>query len=625
MHQEAVVALSVIGIVAILCQWFAWWIKLPAIVFLLIAGIVLGPLTGWLNPEALFGDLLFPMVSLAVAVILFEGSLTLKFEDIRGLQKVVRNILTAGVLITWVSIAVATHFLLEFSWGLSILFGAIMVVTGPTVIVPMLRTVRPNAKIANVLRWEGIVIDPLGAILAVLVFEVLLSIQLQGHASVAHTIYMFGKTVAVGVVTGAIAGYLFGIVLRKHWLPEYLHNVATLALVFATFAVSNEISEESGLLTVTVLGIWLANMKNVPVYDILNFKEDLSILLISGLFILLAARLDFGSFQQLGLGAVMLFLFIQFIARPLKVFLTTIGSDLSWQEKAMISWIGPRGIVAAAVTALFALRLQDIGMENAELLVPLAFAIIIGTVLVQGSTAKFLANRLGVAEPDDSGFLIIGANSVARVIAKALKDNGFRTKLTDGSWTNVKEARMKGLDTYFGNAVSEHADRHLDLIGLGQVLALTPQSELNALAGLRYKTEFGSNHVYFLTTDKEKDKERSETKSRKAVSHDSHVLFGNEITYAKLASLIARGAKIRQTKLTENFGFEDYLQQHGRRVTPLFAFNARKRLRFFTAAETLQPETGWTIVSLVQDDSDVAQAEPPLNGNGNLDENRLPS
>jgi NhaP-type Na+/H+ or K+/H+ antiporter len=624
MNQEAVVALSVIGIVAILCQWFAWWIKLPSILFLLIAGIVLGPLTGWLDPEALFGDLLFPMVSLAVAVILFEGSLTLKFEDIRGLQKVVRNILTIGVVITWFLIAIATHFLLDFSWGLSILFGAIMVVTGPTVIVPMLRTVRPNSTISNILRWEGIVIDPLGAILAVLVFEALLSIQMQGHASVAHTIYMFGKTIAAGVIIGAIAGYLFGIVLRRHWLPEYLHNVSTLALVFGTFALSNEISEESGLLTVTVLGIWLANMKNVSVDNILDFKEDLSILLISGLFILLAARLNFDSFQQLGLGAVLLFLFIQFIARPVKVFLSTIGSELTWQEKTMISWIGPRGIVAAAVTALFALRLQDIGMENADLLVPLAFAIIIGTVVLQGSTAKFIANWLGVAEPDDSGFLIIGANPVARVIAKALKDNDFRIRLTDASWSNVKEARMSGLDTYYGNAVSEHADRHLDLIGLGQVLALTPQSELNALAGMRYKTEFGSNHVYFLSTDKEKDKDSSDIKSRQAVSHDSHVLFGDDITYAKLASLISRGAKIKQTKLTENFSFDDYLQQYGRRVTPLFAFNPRKRLRFFTAAQTPSPETGWTIVSLIQDDSDLEQVENQNNDSDNLDENRLP-
>jgi NhaP-type Na+/H+ or K+/H+ antiporter len=550
MHQEAVIALSVIGIVAIFCQWFAWWVKLPAIVFLLIAGIILGPLTGWLNPGQLFGELLFPMVSLAVAIILFEGSLTLKFHEIRGLQKVVRNMLTIGVAITWASITLATHYLLDFAWSLSLLFGAMMVVTGPTVIVPMLRTVRPNATISNILRWEGIVIDPLGAILAVLVFEVILSMQLQGHASVGHTVYMFGQTLVLGSAIGGIAAYLFGLVLRKHLMPEYLHNVATLCLVFGVFALSNHLSEESGLLAVTVMGIWLANMKNVPVEDILDFKESLSILLISGLFILLAARLEFEQFEALGMGALVVFLLIQFVIRPIKVFVSTIGSDLTWQEKTLISWIGPRGIVAAAVTALFAIRLQEIGVEHAELLVPLAFTIIIGTVILQGATAKFIAQKLGVANPDDSGFLIIGANPTAIVIAKALNDNGYRTRLTDSSWTNAKAARMEGLDTYYGNAVSDHADRHLDLVGLGQVLTLTPQKELNALAGLRFRSEFGSNHVYTLGTEIEKEKDGTEQKSRTKATHGYHVLFGNDITFSKLASLIAQGAKAKRKKLS---------------------------------------------------------------------------
>lgn len=601
MHQESIIALSAIGLIAIFCQWFSWWMKLPAIVFLLIAGIVLGPVTGWLNPEALFGDLFFPLVSLSVSVILFEGSLTLKFEDIRELQKVVRNILTLGVAITWTSIAIATHILLQFNWPLSILFGAIMVVTGPTVIVPMLRTVRPNAKIANILRWEGIVIDPLGAILAVLVFEVILAIQVQGHASISHTLYLFAQTLLIGSLNGAVSGYLFGIVLRKHLLPEYLHNVATLSFVFATFTFSNTLSEESGLLAVTVMGIWLANMKNVIVEDILDFKESLSILLISGLFILLAARLDFALFQQLGVPAFFLFLFIQFIARPLKIFISTIGSDLSWQEKALISWIGPRGIVAAAVSALFAIRLQENGFEQADLLVPLAFTIIIGTVLLQGGSAKFIAKQLGVAEPDDSGFLIIGANSVARTIAKALNDTGYRTRLTDPSWSNVKEARMAGLDTYYGNAVSEHADRHLDLIGIGGILTLTPQNELNALAGMRYRSEFGNNRVFYLSTDKDKDS-REQT-SRFHVNIESNILFGQDITFAKLASLIAKGAKAKQTKLSENFNYEDYLKQYGKRATPLFACDSRKRLHFFTTNEALSPETDWTLVSLVQEES----------------------
>lgn len=607
MHQEAVIALSVIGIVAIFCQWFAWWVKLPAIVFLLIAGIILGPLTGWLNPGQLFGDLLFPMVSLAVAIILFEGSLTLKFHEIRGLQKVVRNMLTIGVAITWASITLATHYILDFAWSLSLLFGAMMVVTGPTVIVPMLRTVRPNATISNILRWEGIVIDPLGAILAVLVFEVILSMQLQGHASVGHTVYMFCQTLVVGSAIGGVAAYLFGLVLRKHLMPEYLHNVATLCLVFGVFALSNHLSEESGLLAVTVMGIWLANMKNVPVEDILDFKESLSILLISGLFILLAARLEFQQFEALGVGALVVFLLIQFVIRPFKVFVSTIGSDLSWQEKTLISWIGPRGIVAAAVTALFAIRLQEIGVEHAELLVPLAFTIIIGTVILQGATAKFIAQKLGVANPDDSGFLIIGANPTAIVIAKALNENGYRTRLTDSSWTNAKAARMEGLDTYYGNAVSDHADRHLDLIGLGQVLTLTPQKELNALAGLRFRSEFGSNHVYTLGTEIEKEKDGTEQKSRTKATHGYHVLFGNDITFSKLASLIAQGAKAKRTKLSESFDYEAYKEQYGKRATPLFAINDKKRLYFFTASDSIVPEQGWTIVALVQEDKEKEQ------------------
>ncbi|PHS24660.1 MAG: sodium:proton antiporter [Methylophaga sp.] len=598
MEHHAVIALSVIGVVATLCQWFAWWVKLPAIVFLLLAGLVLGPLTGWLDPDALFGDLLFPIVSLCVAIILFEGSLTLRFDQIRDLQKVVRNLLTFGVLIIWAIIAVATHYLLHFTWELSLLFGALMVVTGPTVIVPMLRTVRPNAKISNILRWEGIAIDPIGAILAVLVFEFILSGQNEAATSLGHTFFIFGKTLAVGTAIGATAGYLLGLILRKHLLPEYLHNVATLTLVFAVFALSNYLTEESGLLTVTVMGIWLANMKDVSVEDILDFKESLSILLISGLFILLAARLDFAQFEAIGIAGILLFLIIQFIARPIKVFLCTLGSDLTWQEKTLLSWIGPRGIVAAAVSALFSLRLQDLGVAQADLLVPLAFTIIIGTVFLQGATAKFLANKLGVAEPDDKGFLIIGANLVARTIASALNNNGYRTRLTDNSWTNITAARMAGFDTYYGNAVSSHADRHLDLIGLGQVLTLTPQKELNALAGLRYRSEFGSNHVFSLSTDKE-DKEQS---SRTNINHKAKVLFGDDVTYSKLASLISKGASTKQTNISENFSYQDYQQQYGKRAIPLFAFNAKSQLHFFTNGDELIPDADWIIISLIQDD-----------------------
>ena len=593
MNEYAVVALAGIGLLSLLCQWLAWWIKLPAILPLLIVGIVAGPVTGWLDPDILLGDLLFPVISLAVAVILFEGSLTLRFEEIRGLKLVVRNLVTFGAILGGAITAAATWLLLDFSFELSLLFGAVMVVTGPTVVIPMLRTVRPNAPVANILRWEGIVIDPLGALLAVLVFDAIISSQ-DGDAW-GHTLSVFFKIVLIGLLVGAVFGYLLGEVLRRYWLPEYLHNVATLAAVFGAFALSDTLQSEAGLLTVTVMGMWLANMKNVPVKDILHFKESLSVLLISALFILLAARIDFAQFQALGWGALGVFIAIQFIARPANVMLSTLGSSLKWQERVLIAWIGPRGIVAAAISALFALRLQSAGYEDAALLVPLTFMIIIGTVVLQSTTARPLARWLGVVEPEPRGLLLIGANAVARTIAAALKDRGIHTVVADANWENIQKARMQGLQTYYGNPISEHADRHLDLIGIGRVVGLSPQGDLNVLAGLRYRAEFGKNAVFALQTSAEKT---ASDKHRVATHQRGYTLFGNGTSYAQLASLISQGAGIRSTQLSESFTFENYLARN-KRAIPMFAISPKGRLHIFTAEKQVRPETGWTVLGLI--------------------------
>ena len=596
MNEHIMLLLAGIGLIAIVCQWFAWWVKLPAILFLLLAGIVAGPVSGWLDPDLLFGDLLFPFVSLSVAVILFEGGLTLRFHEIQGLQQVVRNLVSTGMIVTWLIVTVATHLLLGFDWNLSFLFGAVMVVTGPTVIIPLLRTVRPNAKIANILRWEGIVIDPIGALLAVLVFEFIISGQ--GGNALTHTLVTFGRVLMVGFAMGAAGGYLLGLVLRHHLLPEYLHNVATLTVVFGVYAYSNAIAEESGLLTVTVMGIWLANMKQVPMKDILHFKESLSVLLISGLFILLAARIELEQFAQLGWGAIALFITIQFIARPAKVFVSTLGSTLDWQERILLAWIGPRGIVAAAITALFAIRLQQQGHEGAELLVPLAFTIIIGTVVLQSATAGILARLLEVAEPEPKGFLIIGANSFARAIGRVLKKHGFRAVLTDTNWKHIKDARVKdGLDTFYGNPVSEYADRHLNLVGIGRMLGLSRQADLNALAALKYRPEFGRKGIYTLQSSA--DVKKSE-KLIVSGEHRGYVLFGEDITYSKLASLMSKGAEIRSTLLTEEFDFDVYRKKYGNRAIPLFALTPKGKLECFVVGGKLTPQPGWTVIGLIQ-------------------------
>lgn len=595
MHEHILIALAGIGLIGITSQWLSWWLKLPAILFLLIGGIIAGPITGWLEPDTLFDDLLFPFVSLAVAVILFEGSLTLKFEQIRGLQQVVINLVSVGMLVTWAVTATATYLLLDIGWELALLFGAITVVTGPTVIIPMLRTVRPNSRLTNILRWEGIVIDPIGALLAVLVFNFI--ITGQGSDALGSTLLGFGTILVVGIVMGAVPGYLLGLLLRHHLLPEYLHNLTTLTLVFAVFVISNSLYHESGLLAVTVMGLWLANMKGVHIHDILSFKESLSLLFISGLFIILAARLDLNALIELGWPALFVLLAIQFIARPLKVLVSTFRSSLNWRERSLLGWIAPRGIVAAAVSALFALRLQQEGMNEAAILVPLTFMVIIGTVVLQSATARLFAIWLGVAEPEPRGFLIIGANPVARAIGQALQEQEFNVLLTDTTWENIRAARMAGLPTYYGNPISAHADQCLDLVGIGRMLALSPMADVNVLAGLRFRREFGLGSIYTLQTAQEKD---APDKLIAAEEHRGYRLFGEDVTFSKLSSLLSQGAEIHDTRLGDDFSFEDFKNKYGKRATPLFAIDPRSRIQVFVVDGKLAPDTDWVVLSLIE-------------------------
>ncbi len=598
MTENLMLAIAVIGILGSMAQWLAWWMKLPSILLLLLLGIVLGkPVSGLIDPDLLFGDLLFPMVSLAVSVILFEGALTLNFRQIKGLESVVRRMVTVGMLVTWLTIAVATHWILDLPWLLSLLFGSLVVVTGPTVIVPMLRILKLNKKVSNVLRWEGIVIDPLGALLAVLVFNFIISSE-GGAQGLFEVALDFGWILMVCCVLGGVAGAFLGLVLRRHWLPEYLHNVFTLTLVFAVFALSDVLAHESGLLTVTIMGMWLANSKNTPIEDILNFKESLTVLLISGLFIILAARLDLDEFLKIGWWSLVILLVVQFVARPLKVFVSTWGSDLAFKEKIVLSWIAPRGIVAAAVSALFALKLEQQGYAEANLLVSLTFMVIIGTVVFQSATAGWLSKKLGVANPESKGILMVGSNPVAVAIAEALNKHGFECLLTDSHWRYIKEARMKDIKTYYGNVVSEHADQHLDLIGIGKLMAVSMNKDLNLLAATRYKNEFGVANIFVLNQE---EKNRDDHKHSVSKEGKARHLFTKDVTYAKLASLLSQGAQIKTTLLTEEFGYQQYLSQANKVIIPMFGVSPDgSELRVFTRKESIEKiNVDWKVIGLI--------------------------
>ncbi len=594
MDNNILLSIASIGVLGIACQWFAWWVRIPSILFLLTVGIIVGPVLNLINPDALFGNLLFPFISLSVAVILFEGSLTLKFEDIRGHGKIVSNLVSTGALITWLIIGYSTYHLLNLPIELAFLFGAIVVVTGPTVIIPMLRTVRPNTKVANVLRWEGIVIDPLGALLAVLVFDFIISGQ-QNNA-LGMIFLTFGKIIFSGLIIGFVSGWSIGELLRKQYVPQYLRNIFTLISVFAIFVISEMIESESGLLAVTVMGITMANMKDMDIDNILDFKESLSVLLISALFIILAARIELHELIHVGWPAIILLGIIIFVARPISVFTSSIGSDLTVNEKLMVSWIGPRGIIAAAISSLFALRLEDAGYSEAALIVPLTFVIIIGTVVIQSTTARYIADFLKVREPSPTGLLIIGAGNVARAIGKELQSHGFKTLLTDSTWENIRLARMEGLETYFGNPVSEHADRNLNLIGLGKLLAMSGRLNLDTLACLRFKSEFGKKNIYELKTTREK---HTEDKHIVSTKHRGYELFTEDADYGNLAYRLRNQAEIKSTQLSDEFTFEQYLKKYEKGIVPMFAIDDKKRLHVFVVNGEMKPEANWIIIAMI--------------------------
>ncbi len=593
MAEQILIGIAGIVILGVGAQWLAWRLRVPSILLLLVFGFVAGPVTGFLDPDALLGELLVPIVSISVAIILFEGGLSLRFSEIRKVSSVVRNLTTVGILITWAIGAAAARFFLELDLPLAVLLGAIAALTGPTVIIPLLRHVRPTSSLGSILKWEGILNDPIGAMLAVLVFQAILAGGLREATALALT--GFFKTVSVGVLVGAAGAGLIVLLLRRYWIPDFLHNAVSLMMVVGAFTFSNSLQSESGLLAVTVMGVALANQKVVTVGHILEFKENLRVLLISCLFILLAARLKASYVIQVGTGIVAFLGVLMVVARPLVVAVSTLGSSLKLREKAFLSWVAPRGIVAAAVASVFALRLAEAGYPEAERLVPLTFMVITGTVAVYGLTASPLAKWLKVAS-SPQGVLIVGAHAWARDIATTLKAEDYGVMLVDTNWTNISAARMAGLPAFYGSALSEDLSRGTELEGIGRLLALTPNDEVNSLAALQFGKLFGRSEVYQLpTADKEEDQ-------REATSEHLHGrrLFGDQATYAHLTTQFTSGAVIKKIKLSDEFGPEAFQARYGETATNMFLITEAGELVVLAADSAVEPRAGQTLISLVR-------------------------
>ena len=586
------VPIALIITLGIAAQWLAWRVSLPAILPLLVIGFFVGPVLGILNPNELFGEeLLFPLISLAVGLILFEGGLTLRIPEVRETSRVVFKLVTVGALITWAGATAAAYWIVGLPMPLSFLFGALVIVTGPTVIGPLLRIVRPATRIANVLKWEGILVDVVGAMVAVLVFEFLL-IRDRSDA-LGQTVLFFLRFIGVGTLVGLAGGYLLATLLRRRTVPDYLVNVVALAFVFAMFALSNTFAPESGLLATALMGIIIANRGVPNITTFLSFKEDLTLLFISLLFIILAANVQLEAFVSvLDLRSVLLIAALMLVIRPLAIFASSVGSALKTNEKLYLSWIAPRGIVAAAVSSLFASELAHEGFAGAEVLVPLVFLVIVSTVTLNSLTAKPFARLLKVAEPEAQGFLILGAHSFARRIGTFLQTEGLTVTLADTNWSNVSASRMEGLNAYYGSLLSDHSDDEVRLAGIGKFLALTSNDEANALAALKYAREFDSDNVYQLAPGR-----GSNVRGRLGDEQGGRTLFKKPVTYAELSSLFNRGGELKKTPITDAFRIEDFEQLYGQDYLPMFVLSG-KTVRVMIEGSP-PPEPGQTLVSLV--------------------------
>ncbi|MFT5998342.1 MAG: NhaP-type Na+/H+ or K+/H+ antiporter [Neolewinella sp.] len=573
--MEEIAGIIVLGIFA---QWFAWQIRVPAILPLIVIGLMVGPLSTLITSDGsklinpiyngetgLFpGRSLFYFVSLAIGVILFEGGLTLKIKEVKETQRSILRLISLGSLITFIGGGLAAHFIVGLTWNISFLFAGLIIVTGPTVIAPILQNIPLNRNVATVLKWEGILIDPIGALIAVLVFE-FVSTTDHGMGYTSQAMIQFAQVVLLGGALGFISGIGLYQIIKRELVPHYLLNVFVLAFVLLVFVSSDVLAHESGLLAVVVMGLVLAN-KDVPrIEEILSFKESLSVLLISILFILLAANMDMSELQLLvrDWRPIALFGVVALVLRPLSVFVSTHNGNLSMAEKLFISWVGPRGIVAAGIASLFGLTLAEKGVPNAEYITPLVFMIVLGTVLLNATTARLVARLLGVVQDASGGVLILGANDFAITIGAYLKEQGRTVHLVDSNPGHITKAENAGLEGIVANIYNAELAEQYQLLDVGYLLAFTSSDEVNAYALNRYEKIFGERGAYrLITVDELKGSEEA----------DDEYIFSNTEDFINLSESNRESSSIREIPFSTQEELAQWLDQakKDKTVAPIF-------------------------------------------------------
>lgn len=639
--------IALIGVLGIGAQWLAWRLQRPAIVLMAIAGLIFGPFMTWLfslgvvqdtdflhgivdavrlNPEEDFGAMYRPMIGIAVAIILFEGGLNLRFKDLRDASRAVSRMVLVAAPIAWVLGAAASHYILGLPWDLSAMIGGLFVVTGPTVILPLLRQAHLPGRPAAVLKWEGIINDPLGALFAVAGYEFIRYTAMGESTQFAITMLVFAAI--IGAVFGIISGWALAWAFRRGHVPEYLKAPVVLVWVLFIYVIANELAEETGLVAVTALGVAMANTKFAAMQEMRRFKENIAVILVSGVFIVLTATLTLEVLKGFDLKVLGFVLAMMFIVRPIAVFVSTFWSGLNWRETLLVAWIAPRGVVAVAVAGLFATELQLIGRADGAIFVPLAFALVFATVLSSGFTITPLSKWLGLVDKEKTeGVMIVGANPWSLGLAKALKDMDIPVLVADTNWRRLRGARLEGLAVFYGEVLSENADHRLDHTAFGTLIAATPNDAYNSLVCVEFAPELGRHRVFQIS-----GQEADETDAGAII----YTARGRTLaTHGRTFDVLTRdwwsGWRFRSTTLSEEYTIEDFLKERGEDIDILVAKRPDGTLDFLQPDRKTKTE-GSTILSFgavlnvnletgaeqIAERGEGATAEAPLTSDGTV-------
>ncbi|MEW4449618.1 sodium:proton antiporter [Qipengyuania sp. JC766] len=590
--MEIAIVVALVGVLGIGAQWIAWRTGWPAIVLMLAAGFLAGPVLNIFDPEHAFGELLEPMVAIGVALILFEGGLSLDFRELRHSGDGVLRLATIGVAIGWLLGALAGYHIARLDWAVAVLFGGILVVTGPTVVIPLLRQANVTTRPASILKWEAIVNDPTGALAAVIAYEYFRkTAEFPGS-----TIFEIVPPLIIAAIVAGLIGYgaarLIAYTFPRGLVPEYLKVPVLFTVVVAVFVISNLIEHEAGLVAVTVMGVALANMNVSSLRSIHPFKENIAVLLVSGIFILLSASLTVDDLQGFNWRFGLFLLALLFLVRPATILLSLLGSSVPWNERLFLAWIAPRGIVLVAISGLFALRLAELGIEGGQLLISLSFAVVVTTVVAHGFTINLVAKLLGIKGSERPGLLIVGSTPWTVALANEMKALGTPVLISDSSWQRLAIARQKGIAFYHGEILNEATEHNLDLTPYQVLVAATDNEAYNTLVCNEFAHEIGRDSVYQLGEAGTGDDRHALPESLRG-----RALFESGFGVADVQQRQQMGWVFRKTKLSQEFNFDDAQQKLPESTHMLLLLRDGGRMRFFTHAARPEPRAGDIIIS----------------------------